>query len=80
MILSWMSFWARWIDRVGHSRRPRTLCNSGLDVVDRPPSGPARKFAAPTASWIARLMPIPPTGDMPGAASPIGGEPDNSSR
>ena len=32
-------------------------------------------FAAATASWIARLMPIPPIGDMACAASPIASRP-----
>ena len=38
-------------------------------------NGPARIFAAATASWTARLMPTPPTGDMACAASPIASSP-----
>ena len=30
-------------------------------------------FAAATASWIARLIPTPPTGDAAHAMSPVGG-------
>ena len=37
--------------------------------------GPARMLAAATASWIARLMPTPPIGDMAWAASPIASRP-----
>ena len=46
-------------------------------VDDRVPAaiGPARMLAAATASWIARLMPTPPIGDMAWAASPIASRP-----
>ena len=43
-------------------------------------SGAARRFAAATASWIARLMPTPPTGDMACAASPMHSRPGRHQR
>ena len=72
MILSCAAFCAAWMTRVGNIRRSCTLASSGSTSSPRA-SGPARAFAAATASWTARLMPIPPIGDMACAASPIGG-------
>ena len=37
--------------------------------------GPASRFAAATASWMARLMPTPPIGDIACAASPMHNRP-----
>src|SRR3989442_820722 len=45
-------------------------------VVSRPRRrGSASRFAAATASWIARLMPTPPIGDIAWAASPMQSRP-----
>ena len=57
MIRSWISFCAPWMTRVGNMRRSCTWSSSGSTSSPRA-SGPARTFAAATASWIARLMPI----------------------
>ena len=47
----------------------------------RPPcSGPTRRFAASAASTIAKLMPLPPTGEMTWAASPISSRPGSLQR
>ena len=46
-----------------------------IDIARRAPAAPARMFAAATASWIARLMPIPPIGRIACAASPIASKP-----
>src|SRR5919107_1432477 len=42
--------------------------------------GLASAFAAATASWIARLIPTPPTGDMAWAASPMHNSPGRCQR
>ena len=39
-----------------------------------------RMRAAATASWMARLMPMPPTGDMAWAASPMQRRPGRCQR
>ena len=65
---------SHWVTRVGHSRRrcTRRRCS----VVRRPSrSGIQSRFAAATASWIARLIPTPPTGDIACAASPMQSSP-----
>src|SRR5438034_2023161 len=65
----WTSTWTRWVTRVGHSRRRCTRARSS--ALTRPSrSGAASRLAAATASWIARLMPTPPTGDIACGASP----------
>ena len=47
--------------RVGSSRRSCTLWSRGSGFSPRA-SGPARMLAVATASWIARLIPMPPIG------------------
>ena len=71
--------WPAWMIRVGSSRRSWTLCSSASTCSPRA-IGPARMLAAATASWIARLMPIPPIGDMAWAASPIASRPGRCQR
>ena len=58
----------------GTSRR---CCTRARSKVDSVPffSGFHRMLAAATASWMARLMPTPPTGDMACAASPMHSRP-----
>ena len=65
---------SRWVTRVGNSRR---RCTAARSASVRRPSrkGTASRLAAATASWIARLMPTPPTGDMACAASPMQSSP-----
>src|SRR5437773_2300482 len=75
----WTSTWTRWVTRVGHSRRRCTRARSS--ALTRPSrSGAASRLAAATASWIARLMPTPPTGDIAGAASPRQSTPGRNQR
>src|SRR6185369_8073039 len=63
MIRSCASFWNSWMTRVGSIRRSCTLRSRG-STFSPAASGPASAFAAATASWIARLMPTPPMGDI----------------
>ena len=58
------------VTRVGNSRRIWTDARSA-SVTRCSRNGSASSLAAATASWIARLMPTPPTGDIACAASPI---------
>ena len=69
-----------WMIRVGNSRRSLDLARA--DRRHRSPRaiGPARMLAAATASWMARLMPTPPIGDMAWAASPIASRPGRCQR
>src|SRR5918911_1440233 len=60
--------------RIGNSRRRWTALKCrGFALPSR--SGLVSTFAAATASWIARLMPTPPTGDIACAASPMQSRP-----
>ena len=72
--LFWMAICARCVTRTGHSRRCCTAARSAL-VSRRSRSGAANRLAVATASWIARLMPTPPTGDIAWAASPMQSNP-----
>ena len=71
----------RGLDRRGSgtAAAPGPCASSGSTSSPRA-SGPARMFAAATASWIARLMPMPPIGDMAWAASPIASRPGRYQR
>ena len=74
MILSWATFCAG-LDDARREQPPLLhLVEQRIDVLAAA-SGPARMLAAATASWMARLMPIPPIGDMACAASPIASRP-----
>src|SRR3954465_4055936 len=55
--------------RPGNSRRRWMLWRSSVVPALRR-RGSARRLAAATASWTARLIPTPPTGDIACAASP----------
>lgn len=72
----------RWIactTRTGNIRRACTFASSGSG--SRPVAiAAARMLAAATASWMARLIPTPPTGDMAWAASPIASSPGRCQR
>ena len=68
-----------WISRVGNSRRVCTWAAAGRRRLPRA-SGAASRLAAATASWIARLMPMPPTGLIACAASPIASRPGRCHR
>ena len=59
---------------VGNARRRCTASTSSSDGAPRRSASPKR-FAVATASWIARLIPTPPIGDMACAASPIQSSP-----
>ncbi len=63
-----------WVARVGNSRRHWTRA-SIASVTCPARSPPVKRFAVATASWIARLMPTPPAGDMAWAASPMHSNP-----
>lgn len=43
-------------------------------------NGAANRFAVATASWMARLIPTPPTGDIACAASPMHSSPGRYQR
>src|SRR5215207_9600290 len=66
----WARAWSPWMTRIGRSRRRCTAFRCrGSTLSSR--SGPESAFAAATASWIARFIPTPPTGDIAWAASPM---------
>ena len=66
----WRIRWTVCRTMVGIRRRRSTAARSRSWTVPRSSAG-ARRSAAATASWMARLMPTPPTGDMAWAASPM---------
>ncbi len=71
--------WRNCVTRVGNSRRICTRLR--IKSVTYPPrSGAANTFAAATASWIARLIPTPPAGDIACAASPMHSRPGRCHR
>ena len=75
MTRSCAAFCAR-LDDPGREQPPLLHLVAAADRRRSPrASGPARMLAAATASWIARLMPMPPIGDMAWAASPIASRP-----
>ena len=65
--------------RLGDLGRPFAAALHGLEVGQRDRAGLQRRARAgsrsATASWTARLMPTPPTGDMACAASPMQSRP-----
>ena len=62
----------------GLDRGRRGVDRGGVDGVGR--SGPTSRFAASTASSTAKLTPLPPTGEMTCAASPISSSPGSLHR
>ena len=60
------------IDRLKRWWRPGLLC---IGDAAHAMSPPPRMLPAATASWIAMLIPTPPTGDMACAASPMQSSP-----
>ena len=75
----WTAICARCVTRVGHSRRRCTAARSAF-VSRRSRSGAANRLAAATASWIARLIPTPPIGDIACALSPMHSRPGRHQR
>jgi hypothetical protein len=69
-ILRWARDCSLWMMRIGTSRRSCTALKC-RDPTLSPSNGLASAFAAATASWIARFIPTPPTGDIACAASPM---------
>jgi len=67
------------ISRVGRVRR-RCTASKSASVSLPLRSGTARMLAAATASWIARLMPTPPIGDIAWAQSPMHKSPGRHQR
>ena len=61
--------------RTGNSRRRRTASSSSFGRAAARPVCAASRLAVATASWIARLTPTPPTGDIACAASPMHSRP-----
>jgi hypothetical protein len=57
------------------SEETNMTAKSASDTGPSPDNGAAKIFPAATASWIARLTPTPPTGDMAWAASPMQSSP-----
>ena len=70
----WIATCTRCVMRVGHSRR-RCTARRSSSVAPPSRSRGTRMLAVATASWIARLIPTPPTGDIACAASPMHSRP-----
>src|SRR5581483_5489352 len=68
--LFWICTCSNWIKRIGTERR-RCIASSSAALTVPAASRAASAFAAATSSWMARLMPTPPTGHMACAASPM---------
>ncbi len=76
----WIISCMPWVSRVGRARR-RCSAASGASGTGPPRSSQgSRMLAAATASWMARLMPTPPIGDMACAASPMQSRPGRYQR
>ena len=71
--------WRNCVTRVGDSRRCCTRFRI-RSVTCPAQSGTDNIFAAATASWIARLIPTPPAGDIACAASPMHSKPGRCHR
>ena len=71
-------FWSQHLEPLRDARRqlaPALDRRRSSARQRRSRSGAASRLAAATASWIARLMPTPPTGDIACAASPMQSRP-----
>ncbi len=71
--------WKAWVTTVGSRRRRATRARPRSSSVPSL-SGRARRLPAATASWMARLIPTPPTGDIAWAESPMQSSPRRCQR